>query len=300
MFRISLIIPTHNRADQLVRALESVVRQDLPPEEWECVVIDNGSTDSTADRFAAFAAAHPGCRLRRLFEPLPGVSHARNRGLREAAAPIVACIDDDEWIEPGFLRAYAELFEQRPDVTVAGGRIAAEYPDGRPEWLSEYPERAIANQMDFAPAVRPFPAGRLPGGGNMCFRRSLFADGRFRFDPDLGRVGGSTIGGEENDLFERLRAAGHTLWYQPGAVMHHVIPARKLTDDYFRRLCRNIGISQQVRTRKQQRCGRARLAEVLKWGATLLLCLTLRPAQARRLLLMRREISRGLFSPLPR
>ena len=57
MIRISLVIPTHNRAAQLVAALESVVRQDLPRDEWECVVVSNNSTDDTEARFAAFAAA---------------------------------------------------------------------------------------------------------------------------------------------------------------------------------------------------------------------------------------------------
>ena len=90
MIRISLVIPTHNRAAQLVAALESVVRQDLPRDEWECVVVSNNSTDDTEARFAAFAAAHPGCGLRLVAEEGPGVSYARNRGLREAQAPLVA------------------------------------------------------------------------------------------------------------------------------------------------------------------------------------------------------------------
>ena len=54
MIRLSLIIPTHNRAGQLLAALESVVRQDMPAGEWECVVVDNNSTDDTAARFEEF------------------------------------------------------------------------------------------------------------------------------------------------------------------------------------------------------------------------------------------------------
>ena len=131
MIRISLVIPTHNRAAQLVAALESVVRQDLPRDEWECVVVSNNSTDDTEARFAAFAAAHPGCGLRLVAEEGPGVSYARNRGLREAQAPLVAFIDDDERVNEGFLRAYLEFFETRPGAVVAGGRIVAEYPAGR-------------------------------------------------------------------------------------------------------------------------------------------------------------------------
>ena len=114
MIRISLIIATHNRAQQLVEALRSVVRQDLPSGEWECVVVNNNSVDDTGERFAAFAALYPDLNLRMVFEPNPGLSHARNRGLREVSAPLVAIIDDDERINPGFLRAYASFSTRIP------------------------------------------------------------------------------------------------------------------------------------------------------------------------------------------
>lgn len=295
MFRISLIIPTYNRADRLVAALQSVVQQDLSPEEWECVVVNNRSTDDTATQFAAFAAEHPDCRLRMVDEMLAGLSHARNRGIAEAKAPLLAFIDDDEWIEPHFLSAYVDFFETRPNASVAGGRIVAEYPEGRPAWLSKYPETAIANVMDFGKTVAPFPANRVPGGGNMAIRKNVF-EVCGAFDPQFGRVGNRLTGGEENDLFERLRKRGHSFWYVPDAVMHHVIPAAKLTESYFRNLCRNIGLNQRQRARIHKRQISTGIAEILKWGATLLLCCTMRPIQARWLLRMRMEISRGFFT----
>ena len=295
MIRISLIIPTHNRASQLIAALESVVAQTLTPDQWECVVINNQSTDDTPERFASFAAAHHSYNLRMVDEPEAGVSFARNRGVTEAQAPLLAFIDDDERIVPEFLEAYLSLFENNPQAMVAGGRIIAEYPEGRPAWLSKYTEMPIANPMDFGSEIRPFPTGRVPGGGNMAFRREAFAicGG---FDPSLGRVGRELIGGEENDLFERLLQAGVTIWYVPDAVMWHIIPATKLCDGYFRRLCHNVGVSQRIRARIHNRLLRSRLLELAKWAATLLLCCTMRPSQSAKLIRMRYEISRGLFS----
>ena len=203
MIRLSLIIPTHNRSERLIAALESVIRQDLPAADWECVVVSNNSTDDTVARFGDFAARYPGLNLRLVTEDGPGVSYARNRGIAETSAPLLVFIDDDERINPGFLRAYADFFDAHPDAVVAGGRIIAEYVTGRPAWLSKYTEMPIANPMDFGDAVRPFPAGRVPGGGNMAFRRSAAL--RYGgFDPSLGRVGRMLIGGEENDFFERL------------------------------------------------------------------------------------------------
>lgn len=295
MIRLSLIIPTHNRSERLIAALESVMRQDLPAADWECVVVSNNSTDDTVARFGDFAARYPGLNLRLVTEDGPGVSYARNRGIAETSAPLLVFIDDDERINPGFLRAYADFFDAHPDAVVAGGRIIAEYVTGRPAWLSKYTEMPIANPMDFGDAVRPFPAGRVPGGGNMAFRRSAAL--RYGgFDPSLGRVGRMLIGGEENDFFERLMRGGETCWYVPGAVMWHIIPPEKLTESYFRRLCYNVGVSQRLRAGMYRRYPKTLLFESLKWGATLLLSLTMPPRKSLWLIRMRYEISRGLLS----
>ena len=295
MIRLSLIIPTHNRSERLIAALESVIRQDLPAADWECVVVSNNSTDDTVARFGDFAARYPGLNLRLVTEDGPGVSYARNRGIAETSAPLLVFIDDDERINPGFLRAYADFFDAHPDAVVAGGRIIAEYVTGRPAWLSKYTEMPIANPMDFGDAVRPFPAGCVPGGGNMAFRRSAAL--RYGgFDPSLGRVGRMLIGGEENDFFERLMRGGETCWYVPGAVMWHIIPPEKLTESYFRRLCYNVGVSQRLRAGMYRRYPKTLLFESLKWGATLLLSLTMPPRKSLWLIRMRYEISRGLLS----
>lgn len=298
MIRLSLIIATYNRAASLLTALDSVARQEMPPGEWECVVVDNNSSDDTAARIGEFAAAHPRMQLRTVTERRQGLSFARNRGIAESRGEIVAIIDDDERIVPGFVAAYAEFFEAHPDAVAAGGAIVPEYPAGRPGWMSHYTEIPIANPIDLGAAVREFPAGRIPGGGNMALRRSAFE--RYGcFDTALGRTGTRLIGGEESDLFERLVRAGERIWYVPGAVMYHIIPPSKLTTEYFDRLCCNIGATQRVRAQRAGRYGRACLSEGVKWAATLAIAcgrlLSARPAQAARLLRMRRRISKGLF-----
>ena len=132
MIRLSLIIATYNRSAQLVETLRSVVAQDAPAGAWECVVVDNNSSDDTAERFAAFAAAHPDHALRMVREGRQGLSHARNRGIAESRGGLIAIIDDDERIVGGFIRAYLDFFAAHPEAQVAGGPIVAEYPAGRP------------------------------------------------------------------------------------------------------------------------------------------------------------------------
>ena len=267
MIKLSLLIATYNRVDRLIETLESVVVQDAPREQWECVVVNNNSTDCTAERFAAFAAAHPQYNLRMVEEHNQGLSYARNRGIRESTGEYMAIIDDDERIVPEFISAYISLFDTVPEAVAGGGPIVPVYPAGRPAWMSCFTERPIANTMYLGDRVREFPEGHIPGGGNMAIRRSAVK--RYGvFDISLGRVGTSLTGGEESDLFERLRLAEAKYYYTPKAVMYHIIPAEKLSRGYFSRLSYNIGVSQLRRAMFYRRVGRVRVAECGKWVVT--------------------------------
>ena len=185
MIRLSLIIATYNRSAALVEALRSVVRQDFPAAEWECIVVNNNSQDDTLARFEAFATEHPAINLRIVTETRQGLSHARNRGIDESRGEYIAIIDDDERINEQFISSYVALFDAYPDAASAGGPIIPEYPAGCPAWMSSYTERPIANPIDLGRKIRPFPKGRIPGGGNMALRRSTVQ--RYgAFDPSLG------------------------------------------------------------------------------------------------------------------
>lgn len=294
MIRLSLVIATYNRAEQLMVTLASVGEQSAKPSLWECIIVDNNSRDNTQERVAEFAKEHPTLNIRYCFEPNQGLSYARNKGISEAKGDIIAFIDDDERIVAEFINSYIKLFDEHPDAMAAGGKIIAEYPTGRPRWMSHYTERPIANPMDFGDYITPFPKGRIPGGGNMAMRRGLF-DSVGVFDTSLGRMGGKLIGGEESELFERIYSLGMKCYYAPRAVMYHIIPAEKLTTEYFERLCYNTGVSQLTRAKIHNRITRLYIGEAMKWCATLLLCLLHRPAQSRHLIKMRREITRGIL-----
>jgi len=298
MIKLSLIIATYNRSASLLTALESVACQDFPAEKWECVVVNNNSQDDTVARTEAFAAAHPGLQLRVVTERRQGLSHARNRGIAESRGIYIAIIDDDERITPAFVASYVDFFDSHPGVAAAGGRIIPEYPGGRPVWMSRYTEVPIANPIDLGDAVVEFPAGRIPGGGNMALRREA-VERCGAFNTSLGRTGGRLIGGEESDLFERLRRAGERCYYVPGAVMYHIIPPSKLTVEYFDRLCYHVGVTQRARAQLGGGLGGALCCEGAKWIASIgIACSYLakgHPAQAARLLRMRLRISQGLL-----
>lgn len=294
MIRLSLVIATYNRAEQLMVTLGSVAMQNAEAESWECIVVDNNSSDNTRERVEAFKSEHNSLNIRYIFEQNQGLSYARNAGIVASRGDIVAFIDDDERIVSDFVSAYIDLFDQHPDAMAAGGEIIAEYPTGRPRWMSRYTERPIANPMSFGDRVKLFPSSRIPGGGNMAMRRRVF-DSIGMFNTSLGRTGKRLLGGEESDLFERIVKHEYRVYYAPRAVMYHIIPKEKLSRDYFVRLATNTGISQRTRAELNHTMLKLYVAEVAKWVATLLLCLIHRPAQSRYLILMRKHISKGIF-----
>ena len=297
MKKLSLIIATYNRAQSLLRTLRSVVSQSAAPELWECIVVNNNSTDNTAEVFARFAAENQGFDLKMVTETKQGLSNARNAGITASKGEYVAIVDDDETLESSYIESYIEFFDSFPTAMAAGGAVRAEYESHRPRWMSHYTERMIANPIDLDVVVTLFPSSRVPAGGNMAFRREIF-DRVGLFNPRLGRNGQSLIGGEENDLFARLRAVGELLYFVPNAAIYHHIPDAKLTDEYFDRLSYNVGRSKALRAQNDEELSELMASERRKRVVTYILAalytIALQPIKGQYLIRMRKGIYKGI------
>lgn len=294
---LSIVISTYNNAESLIRTLESVVKQDADKTLWECVVVNNASTDDTIVRVGRFIDEHPEVNIRLVEESRQGLSFARNCGIAESKGDFIAFIDDDETINEGFVSAYIEVFHTH-GAFAAAGAMKVEYDSERPKWMSYYTEKMIANPLDLGEDAVTIPSDVMPTGGNMAFRRDVFII-YGNFDTELGRKGAMLLGGEENELFERIRNVGERVYYVPNAIAVHHIADRKLTREYFDKLSYGVGVSKRMRA---ERIGGevtlCRDEHIKRFGA-LILCVfyivTLRPAKASWLWRMRRGISRGVF-----
>lgn len=102
--RVSVVIPAHNEAGYLEAALASVLAQEYPLERLECVVVENASTDATAQVASAFATQHEELRVCLAHEPRLGVSRAKNRGARLASGDLLIFLDADSRMAPGLAR----------------------------------------------------------------------------------------------------------------------------------------------------------------------------------------------------
>ena len=293
---LSLIVSTYNRAESLIRTLHSVAQQDAPADIWECVVVNNASTDDTERRVAEFIAEHPQQNFRVVNESQQGLSFARNRGISESKGRFVAFIDDDETINPEFISAYLKVFNEQCTFAAAGA-VKAVYDNGRPVWMSKYPEKMIANPFDLGKKVITITSKITPAGGNMAFGREVF-NVYGRFDTNLGRCGSKLLGAEENDFFARIRSLGERVYYVPNAIVYHHIDSNRLTPEYFTRLAIGVGRSKRLRAEKDGSVAILLADEKKKWRYTRLLAalyvLTLQPHKAMWLLRMRKGISQGI------
>lgn len=220
---ISVVLCTRERPTQLAEALASVAALDYP--DFEVVVVDNAPrTEATADVVAELGDD----RIRRVVEPVPGLSVARNTGLRAARHDIVAFTDDDVVADRGWLRGLAHGFARGPQVSCVSGlvpsgelRTAAQaYFDQRVSWACSLQPRvySMAEPPDDQPLF-PFQVGRFGTGANFAVRRqrALALGG---FDPALG-AGTAAQGGEDLDMFFRVLAAGDALATEPSAIVWH-------------------------------------------------------------------------------
>ena len=298
---ISVILCTYNRQRYIYPVLQSLAQGTLEPQHFEILLIDNNSTDGTRTEYERFASDHPNLTLRYYFEPQQGLSHARNRGIREAKGDLLVYVDDDALVNPEYLATYATFFQTHPEAMAAGGPILPQY-DGcvEPHWMSHYTRQLVTGKLYLGQHERQFSKGTFPGGGNAAYRKEVF-DKIGLFNVELGRKGNSLIGAEEKDLFDKMTSLGIHFYYLPTAILYHLIPPRKLTDDYFARLTLGIGQSERYRTRQigTYKYLKRLALEAFKWCATLLLwagfALKGQFSKGNKLIVFRHNVTRGLL-----
>jgi glycosyltransferase involved in cell wall biosynthesis len=236
--QISVVVCTFNRAGLLTECLSHLATLDFPVAQFEILVVDNASTDETAAVIAEYIKRFPNIVIRYVYEATPGLSHARNRGLREAAGEYVAFIDDDGLAAPEWLTEITLTF-QTCQADAVGGEVTLLFREKPPYWLTS---RFHGWLSVFHPArSTPYPvSGRpFPVGCNIAFRRQLLLD-LGEFDPRLGRKGTALLAGEETALFTLMLQAGKKLFIAPKASVRHIVDRDRMTRRYFSRIQKGL------------------------------------------------------------
>ncbi len=212
MTDISLILCTRDRSARLDATLASITRAvaAAPGLVVEVVIVDNGSTDATPARLAAWRAdqSFPVVLLN---EPRPGLSRARNRGLAAARGRIVAMTDDDCVLHADHLAGLAACFAEVAGPAIIGGRILPGDPADLPVTVKLEDHPMIA-------APRAFPGGFVMGA-NLAFT----ADVVTRIGPFDERFGAGApfVAAEDTDFLFRALGQGIPVRYDPCFTVDH-------------------------------------------------------------------------------
>ncbi|MBR5784332.1 MAG: glycosyltransferase [Bacteroidales bacterium] len=297
---ISVVLCTYNRDKYVYNMLKSIAENEFQVERYEIVLINNNSTDNTEKECMRFSSDYPNITFRYFVETKQGLSHARNRGIAESLGDIIIYVDDDATVNKAYLKTYSDYFATHPDVKGAGGPVEPVYETEEPKWFSHYIRQLITGELNLGKEPKYFPRGVYPIGCNSVFRKEVF-DKVGLFNVDLGRKGTSLIGAEEKDLFDKMTAQGIKFFYLPGAILYHIIPASKLTEEHFDKLTYSIGKSEKIRTlaiSKKKYYSRI-FSEAVKWVGTIVLwCkffVTANVRKGNKLILFRYNVTRGLL-----
>jgi GT2 family glycosyltransferase len=205
---VSVVVPTHDRADYLAVTLDSINAQEFQ-EPFEVIVVDDGSSDGTPGvvrRAEAKYIRHDRSR---------GANAGRNEGARAAAAPLIALVDDDIYAPPGWLEAMVEGAANHPEAEAFGGPIRARFDGPAPRSCGR--ENPPITTLDLGPTDRE---AELVWSANMLIRRSALSRVG-EFDESL------PTGGDEEEWLRRLRTEGGKVVYLAAAGLEH----RRAGDD---------------------------------------------------------------------
>ncbi|OGB33307.1 MAG: hypothetical protein A3F78_16565 [Burkholderiales bacterium RIFCSPLOWO2_12_FULL_61_40] len=225
---LTIVVCTYNRADLLKICLDSLVAQELD-QDFEVIVVDNNSSDYTAEVVLAFTQKSN--YFRYIFEPQQGLSYARNRGAAEAGADLVAYIDDDARAWPDWAQSIVAFFEQHSKVAAVGGPYLSYCTAAIPDWFPrEYGTWSLGSKS------RALGEGEWINGTNMIYRRDVLSM-MGAFDTSIGMRGEELSYGEETHLLRRMKSAGHLIYYHPDIVVEHAILPHKLSLGWLLQSC---------------------------------------------------------------
>lgn len=231
---ISVIIPVYNAGPYLRRCASSLLAQTY--EDFELILVDDGSTDGSGDICEALARASAADKVSVVHQPNSGVSAARNRGIDAARGTYLSFVDADDWVEPTFLQTFAEEVERlNGDVDM----VLQGYINHEGEHIQE-PKAEYRSAGDMGAVLHRLEEKRLMSYvWNKVVRRTVVQENDVRFHTDV------PIG--EDFLFcmeavshchslSVLPELGYHYFYPPGDHKDYPFEAWNRRLDYFAEL----------------------------------------------------------------
>lgn len=243
-YKATIAICTYNRSRLLQLCIDSIDKLEYPREEFEVLVVDNNSTDDTANFCREISSKYPQLNFRYVLETQQGVGHTRTRGAKEAKGELVAYIDDDCLAYRDWLKNIVEFYNKHEEAMSTGGKIVPKYLVPVADWFGKY-FWGLVGLYDQGNRIFQMKGIRYPSGANMHFRKAAFEKYGY-FDGNLGRSGKSLMAGEEKAMYLKLINNNEKVYYLPHVVVQHHVEGNKFDKAYVRRHSYGIGGSERL------------------------------------------------------
>jgi len=224
---LTVLFATRNRSQTLASVLESFACLQAPPSGWKLVVVDNGSTDGTAEIIASFRARLP---VTYVFEGKAGKNEALNTGLQHLEGDLAVFTDDDVFPHPDWLIQLRTAVDTYRDYSIFGGAVRPRWEVAPPQWMTW-----VNTEVAFAITDPQMAEGPTKPwfifGPNMAIRAEVFNAG-IRFDTSIGPRGKNYPMGSETELVLRLDRLGHRTRHVQRAVVEHLIGQHQMNKSW--------------------------------------------------------------------
>ena len=226
---LTVLFTTHNGIRTLRPVLDAYLALQTPQGGWKLVIVDNASTDGSADIVAAYRGRLP---LILLSEEKLGKNAALNAGLAHVEGDLVVLTDDDALPRSDWLVNIRSAADSHSAYSIFGGVVLPHWEITPPDWILKWVPLGPVFTLT-PPSMRDEPMDpSLVFGPNMAVRTKVFEDG-FRFDSTIGPQGKNYAMGSETEFVRRLARHGHRAWHISNAVVEHWIRDFQMTRSWI-------------------------------------------------------------------
>jgi glycosyltransferase involved in cell wall biosynthesis len=240
---VSIIICAYNAAKRIIPTLQHLQKQQFNKTiNWEIIVVDNASSDFTSEVASETWNQNPITDFSVVREEKPGLMHARRRGLESANYEIVSFIDDDNWVETGWVQKVADVFAMNDKIGACGGQSEAVFENTSPEWFPLFENSfAVGRQANESGIVNE-KKGFLWGAG-LSLKKSVWDDLQKRnyINLTLDREGKTLSSGGDTELCYAIRLMGYQLYYKDDLSLKHYMPDGRMNFSYLEKMSEGFG-----------------------------------------------------------
>jgi glycosyltransferase involved in cell wall biosynthesis len=232
---VTIVICTYNGARLLPDTIRHIAQQRVRPTiQLEVIVVDNASTDNTSEVVQReWEKYNTDATFSLLYQPMQGLTFARELALAKARYEYVLFCDDDNWLNQDYVSIVFDLMMQHPKIGVLGGHGELIYETPPPDWASAFTMFGNGAQEKTSGKVKR----NIVYGAGCVLRKSAFIkilDAGYK--PLLtGRVGQNLSSGEDYELCYAIALANYDIWYDARLRFKHYMPKERVEWKYFER-----------------------------------------------------------------